>query len=397
MGLEDTNHTLSFTNLGIGYLSQFDMDYMIVNSTTDPDAIKTTPPSNPSSNTTVAADASVHSSSAPVGAIAGGAAGGVVALALLGAFIWWFLRRRPRKAGSTHHVDLMGVPNYGGEEVKPFSYPQGSGTSSLDPSPQSTPYKNPFSQAGYSDSALASSTGEQAREPDLTAVPFLSRVPPPPASTASSYARTVNRSAASTSGRISEMGAAMYSPSELGGLAAIGEHFVNRSTASASAAAPASSASSRRGQSGSEAARANPAAPQQPLRLVAPIELHEMGTGISSPEGTTQSSTLYSPPTSTMLRNEKSAAIILSYTAHSRRSSSPTTTLSASEVSNNRLNLPRAQQAGPHGQGVIAEEVDLRTDHDQPPPPDYHQATRPHQDHLPPGAAAAQPDAAHGQ
>ena len=395
MGLEDTNHTLTFTNLGIGYLSQFDMDYMIVNSTTDPDAIKTTPSSNPSSNTTVAADASVHSSSSPVGAIAGGAAGGVVALALLGAFIWWFLRRRPRKAGSTHHVDLTGVPNYGGEEVKPFSYPQGSGTSSLDPSPQSTPYENPFSQAGYSDSALASSTGEQAREPDLTTVPFLSRVPPPPASTASSYARTVNRSAASASGRISEMGVSMYSPSELGGLAAIGEHFVGPSTASPSA--PTSSISSRGGQSGSDASRANPAAPQQTLRLVAPIELHEMGTGISSPESTTQSSTFYSPPASTMVRNEKSAAVILPFTAHSRRSSSPTTTLSASEVSNNRLNVPRAQQAGPYGQGVIAEEVDLHTDHDQPPPPNYHQATRLHQDHLPPAAAAAQPDASHGQ
>lgn len=181
-GLTDGPHEIMVTNIGQGPRgSFFDFDYAVVNSTTDPSTIVSgtstgTNTTDIDPNGAMGQDSSAkdESSGPNVAAIGGGVGGGVGALILLGLLVWWFLRKRRNGDGDRDSLRRPRV-DLTGEEVKPYDQPGSAATY-----PHSVGYTDStFSGAPYSDMRHASQ-------------PFLSAVPPPPASNATSYPHSIN-------------------------------------------------------------------------------------------------------------------------------------------------------------------------------------------------------------
>ncbi|KAK8853189.1 hypothetical protein IAR55_003891 [Kwoniella newhampshirensis] len=159
--LENGPHTLLITNLGGGPKgSFFDLDAVIVyNIINTPLSANGTHITNGNNSTTPP-----HSSSSNhVGAIAGGVVGGVAGLALVILLVWFLFRRSESRKGeflpySRRSDDRMDLD---GEEVKPYT--------------QQTPDELYPTTASASD----------AQREQMT--PFLSALPTPPPSDATSY------------------------------------------------------------------------------------------------------------------------------------------------------------------------------------------------------------------
>lgn len=173
---EDQSHTVTLHNIMDGMA--LSLDYAIVNSThAQPGANATGTTfatsmggSSTVGNTTPSPEATKQAHS-NTGAIAGGVVGGVVGAALIAGLIWFFLHKRKHSnTNKTRYgsLDLNGEPNYplDGGEVQPF---QAGG--SREPAGTS---------AGHLTSPSMSQSGR-------TGTTFLSSVPPPPGSNATSY------------------------------------------------------------------------------------------------------------------------------------------------------------------------------------------------------------------
>ncbi|WWC91691.1 uncharacterized protein L201_006637 [Kwoniella dendrophila CBS 6074] len=216
--LTDGPHTLTMVNLGAGPAGSFlDFDYAVVNSTIDPSG---THHNATGTNTTSSASGNDKSggSSSNTGAIAGGVVGGVVGLALVAILAWFLFRRKNRNREGYPYPSKSKEPmDLNGEEVKPFEHGNSnqymqalpstvgsSGTGSIQTSPHSYPNN------GNNDSLTSPSTA--AREMDQSNTPFLTAIPPPPSSNATSYPRSVNPpSSIGRSGTINE-GDRYYQP-----------------------------------------------------------------------------------------------------------------------------------------------------------------------------------------
>ena len=202
--LVDGPHVMTITNVATDQ-PDLDIDYAIVNSTINPqNGNTTTSTGSPSENSGTSGSASdsntgnvtlsgesgsSHLASSHAGAIAGGVVGGLVGLALVAVLAWWLFRKRfrapilrasfptPKEIG---RIDLNGpaVERYGGEEVKPYIVEIPAYTSSY------TVSYVPSRSA----SSVTSDTHYQRSQPGHSAESgFLSSIPPPPASTATSY------------------------------------------------------------------------------------------------------------------------------------------------------------------------------------------------------------------
>ncbi len=196
--LTDETHQLLVTNVGDGRQGSYiDFDYAVINSTVDPNAAVT----GNSTGTNITASTSISASSSATGAasqisgstiqkggsnagpIAGGVVGGVAGLAIIGLLAWFFLRRRQNN-NQRHYMEPSAEPvNLSGDEVKP--YPHGSS-------------EDAYAETGAGTGAFAgwrgnstNVTSPSARETDHSSTPFLTAVPPPPASNATSYPRSV--------------------------------------------------------------------------------------------------------------------------------------------------------------------------------------------------------------
>ena len=193
--LKEGSHNVVMTNIGGGpaSASSFVFDYAVVNSTINPDLSNSTTVNATSSNVTSSSTNATysgttsHSSTNHAAPIAGGVVGGVLGAALIAFLIWFFCFRRKHRynqAQNAEPVDLNGGPNdshhFEGTEVTPFN-PNANGSQS---SP--TQYRQPQSTSSAYDS-----TRSPASLPMVQAgAPFLTTVPPPPASNATSYPRS---------------------------------------------------------------------------------------------------------------------------------------------------------------------------------------------------------------
>ena len=203
--LADGPHEILVTNVGTRNGTVLDFDFAVVTSSINPNAETTGNSTNSSTtgsatsltgsatsltgSTTVLAGASTanptdkttsFSSDSDAGPIAGSVIGGLVGLALFALLAWFLLRRRKSKRDymepSAEPMDLSG------DEVKP--YPHGS------PEAAYAVAAGPSVGLGSSPNTWGRSSSPSAREMDHTSTPFLTAVPPPPASSATSFSRS---------------------------------------------------------------------------------------------------------------------------------------------------------------------------------------------------------------
>ena len=186
--LVEGSHNVVFTNFGLGSSAgpggnYLDFDFAVVNTTVNPNAPATSNTTGTSSNSTSIASSATaipyikYKGGSSAGAIAGGVVGGVILLALIAILAYFLLRRRKNKR------EYTGGPaestNLTGDEVKP--------------------YPNSSAQVAYAAAAESHGWGRtsggvnspSARESDQSNMPFLTLLPPPPASNATSYPRSV--------------------------------------------------------------------------------------------------------------------------------------------------------------------------------------------------------------
>ncbi|ODN82762.1 hypothetical protein L202_01041 [Cryptococcus amylolentus CBS 6039] len=244
--LPDGNHTVRLTNLGSGSTNTLSFDYAVVNSTVSTDSSSTTDgltQATTSANSTApttstsATSISQSSSSGPaVAALVGGIVGGIVALVLIAGLAFCLFRRRrnsrrygdddayyasawspwreKRRSSKGDTLDLGEHPDESmagtpmgvryGTPVTPFfhshqnSHPQ----SHANFHPQSSTYANSHPHSPHQQYPAAPSSGSSGeafyyppdapQAPSPSSVPhehspFLTQLPAPPASSATSY------------------------------------------------------------------------------------------------------------------------------------------------------------------------------------------------------------------
>ena len=201
-----------------------DFDYAIINSTVDPLAAgapnttgtNSTASSNSASSSSASSTASASSNagsssngststkSTNTGAIAGGVVGGVVALALVTFAIWWFVfRRRANRSNKSNQRSFM-------EGVDPE--PLNTGTSQGHYSANGgfgshqnqfvTPYDPTFHSNGNLPPGAGSPRSSQMTQTHNLHPSFLSGVPPPPASNATSYPYSIQPPSSAAGGDV---------------------------------------------------------------------------------------------------------------------------------------------------------------------------------------------------
>ncbi|WWC64615.1 uncharacterized protein I303_107226 [Kwoniella dejecticola CBS 10117] len=196
--LTDGPHVLQMINLGGPPGNFLDFDYAVVNSTIDPSG----QPHNTTGTNTTSSSSDNGSSdssggSSNIGAIVGGVVGGVVGLALVCILAWFLFCRKQHKnkEGYPYPMKSKEPMDLNGEEVKPFQHPNNqyndptgthSSSSNGDESYNNSGYQNQGSLNGH---PMSGSTS--ARDMDQTNMPFLSALPAPPSSNATSYPRSV--------------------------------------------------------------------------------------------------------------------------------------------------------------------------------------------------------------
>ena len=326
--LTEEAHSIVLTNLGGPEGNFFDFDYAVVNSTINPASIGSNA-TNSSGATTSSSDAGSGSSSGSshsshAGAIAGGVVGGIVGAGLIAFLLWFFLwRRRGRgmRGDRREPIDLTGA------EVKPYcpsggSTPPVTYTDSQVVSPShASIHSNGYGVFAPSSQASGSSPSSQAQIGQRGG--YLSVIPPPPASTATSYPQST--AAPSTVGSPSRSGGRTYDPfvSPVNGHTA----FPTAYPLPQSASNPSSSVSGETSAgSPSAPASSTPSAPS--------------AGGQPSIVQSLKSAAMYGSPTSGQVDQQR---------------------LSAQDLAHVR--------AEPSEEGH------------EPPPPDYHQATGPASDH----------------
>ncbi|WVF73070.1 hypothetical protein IAT40_007889 [Kwoniella sp. CBS 6097] len=193
-GLDDGPHTVTMTNMGLPDRSMLILgfDWAVVNSSVDPSAVSsgTTTGTNVTgsdsgSSTNPGGGGAGTGSSTNIPAIAGGVVGGVVGLALV-AVLAWFLHKRSKrnKEGLEYPMRSKDPMDLDGGEVKPFQH---GSDAYYYPLPSSS-----SSDTGYPQGTLGQDSNPAAREVDHSRTPFLTAVPAPPPSNATSYPRSVN-------------------------------------------------------------------------------------------------------------------------------------------------------------------------------------------------------------
>ncbi|WVQ84455.1 hypothetical protein IAT38_006607 [Cryptococcus sp. DSM 104549] len=200
--LKDGPHTLLLTNLGQSSAGTFfDFDYAVVNSTIDPAAS----PSNASSaadSTSTSTVSGTSGSSGNAGAIAGGVVGAIVGLALVAVLAWFLFRRSKQRADDGGYVEYSkdrGVGILDGEEVKPFPhYGSGAAAGMAASAAGSHGYsgQGQGGQGAYSAYGASSRTRGFSHDPTVghsppQQAPYLTHIPAPPPSNATSYPRSV--------------------------------------------------------------------------------------------------------------------------------------------------------------------------------------------------------------
>ena len=240
-GLEEQEHVLSVTNIGKGPKGSFiDFDYVIFNSTIDPNAASSTSNStgtnanstSTSSGSTPSASSSTSSGngsspsgtfakhSTNTGAIVGGVVGGLAALALIafGAYWFFFRKRGDRSKQSEGRSFMEGVdpePTSGsfGDRHSAYTTFTGpslgghTGNSVLGNHQDSvvTPYDPRYNQQqGYAQPGAGPPASPQMAQNRNLSPTFLSRVPPPPASNATSYPYSVQPPSSVAGGDVGE-------------------------------------------------------------------------------------------------------------------------------------------------------------------------------------------------
>lgn len=337
--MTDGPHGIRLTNGAVGPLGNYlDLDSIVVNSTINPNAAAVATATTTTSNSAAAATttgpaSTVVGGKSNGGAIAGGVIGGLAALALLG-FLIWFLRRRRSKRDENEYrdrgpaaIDLMG------EESKAFDH--------NDPQTPGVGYTASNGWNGSSQGYTAYSTvvgaERAAREMEQSHTPFLSTLPPPPASNVTSYPRSIN-------------------PPSTGGLSPTAEE-----------SNPLSSGSNSTGQ-----------------RSLATQQQYSTGSPVVSTLGSAAGAQPPSPTTSPGMYpgaapgTAKAAGVALPFTARPPsqaidNSGTPVSPTSTRQSSAPRMHVPgREQDMGPimaHQEEEEAQDVVL--------PPDYRQATEP--------------------
>jgi len=185
-GLEDGPHQIVLTNLGRGDNGDvFEIDYVVVNSTVHPHIDGGGLGSTGTNTTgTIVGSESSSSDGTSVRAIVGGAVGGAVALILLGLLVWSLLRRKRayarRRDGYDVPMDLTG------DEVKPYIQP----TDSYHAYALAGGHVLPSDYSSTLDSGLGGYNIQGPHTPIRG--PFLTVIPPPPASNATSYPHSIN-------------------------------------------------------------------------------------------------------------------------------------------------------------------------------------------------------------
>nr|XP_019044183.1 hypothetical protein I302_07464 [Kwoniella bestiolae CBS 10118]OCF23113.1 hypothetical protein I302_07464 [Kwoniella bestiolae CBS 10118] len=190
--LSEGEHKLVMQNIGGGKTANgMEFDYAVVNSTksgssTNGSGSTSNGNSNSNGNTnsndssSSSSNTSESGSSSNVGAIAGGAAGGVVALLAIAGLIWFFSFKRRSNKG-TKEKELIDLT---GEEVKPFDPQDNTPYSDTPTLHLGVPYTN------SSVSANSISNESPTHNTPTNSSTFLTSIPAPPGSNASSYPRT---------------------------------------------------------------------------------------------------------------------------------------------------------------------------------------------------------------
>ncbi|WWC71962.1 uncharacterized protein I206_105921 [Kwoniella pini CBS 10737] len=194
--LTDGPHTLQMINLGGTAGNFLDFDYAVVNSTINPSGQthNTTGTNTTSSNS--GADHS-SSSSSNVGPIVGGVVGGVVGLALVCILAWFLFRRKQHKnkEGYPYPMKSKEPLDLNGEEVKPFQHPDNQYHDPTRTDSTSSNGDESYNTQGYPNQRSINgrplNPSSSAREMDQTNTPFLTAIPPPPSSNATSYPRSI--------------------------------------------------------------------------------------------------------------------------------------------------------------------------------------------------------------
>ncbi|WVN84918.1 uncharacterized protein L203_100054 [Cryptococcus depauperatus CBS 7841] len=191
-GLQEGQHTLKAMNLGDGSNKRLDFDYAVVNSTVKPSAIGGTSQTSTSITGSHVADtdkAPASSGKSNTAGIVGGVVGGVLAVTVITIIVWWLLRRR-RKAkqealqeAQIYSYPSITSPTSGPDSTnRPIPSAPSSAWSGLPVTHIVHEYQSP---TGFEDrsgsSAVANSPASREGNP------FMSAIPPPPASTSSSY------------------------------------------------------------------------------------------------------------------------------------------------------------------------------------------------------------------
>ncbi|OCF39000.1 hypothetical protein I317_07217 [Kwoniella heveanensis CBS 569] len=189
-GLKDGPHTITMTNLGLPDLLKlyFGFNWAVVNSTIDPTTVDS---GTTGTNVTDSVDGQPLNPVGPEGggstniaAIAGGVVGGVVGLALVAMLAWFLHKRSKRNEEGLEYVMRSTDPmDLDGGEVKPYHY---SSNAYHRPLPSSS-----SSDAGFPQTEIAQQSIPAAREIDHSGTPFLTAIPAPPPSNATSYPRSV--------------------------------------------------------------------------------------------------------------------------------------------------------------------------------------------------------------
>ncbi|WVW86138.1 hypothetical protein I302_108179 [Kwoniella bestiolae CBS 10118] len=207
--LPEGQHDIIVTNLGQGAKGNYyDFDYAVINSTLPPSSAVASSDVSPVASTTInspnSEDTSSSSSSAEgadqsgngqsaseasnhVGIIAGAAVGAIVGVALIMVVAWYLVKRKRNDRGDKYTSKKDRKLNLTGEEIKPYS--------SGDHTPEYSTYDNPLPAGSGTYSSNSQRGSISARENDNSSVPFLTVIPSPPGSQATSYpASSVNRS-----------------------------------------------------------------------------------------------------------------------------------------------------------------------------------------------------------
>ncbi|WRT70256.1 uncharacterized protein IL334_007251 [Kwoniella shivajii] len=187
--LSDGPHTLTMVNLGGTKGNYLDFDYAVVNSTVDPSG-STDNTTGTNTTTSTPESGGSSSSSSNVGAIAGGVVGGVVGLALVLLLAWFLFRRKRRNHEGLPYLMKTKEPlDLNGEEVKPFQY----GENYHQPIPSSSSSNEGETFSGFAQPSHGLSPGsDTTREHNHSNTPFLTQLPPPPPSNATSYPQSEN-------------------------------------------------------------------------------------------------------------------------------------------------------------------------------------------------------------